>query len=76
MLQAGRVSMPVPRNRMLPPLIGSTPDTRLKTVLLPVPFGPMSPRTSVFHNYCIPRRSMHNHAKCRYRTLALLTDRS
>src|SRR5439155_2175277 len=32
-----------PRNRISPVVTGSTPETRLNTVLLPAPLGPMRP---------------------------------
>src|SRR5262245_17543485 len=35
-----------PSKRMVPPLTGSTPDTQLMSVVLPEPFGPMSPKRS------------------------------
>src|ERR1700675_480883 len=35
-----------PSKRIAPPLTGSTPDTQLMSVVLPEPFGPMSPKRS------------------------------
>ena len=43
---AGRPPISSPANAMLPAVGGYMPATQLKIVLLPEPFGPISPRIS------------------------------
>src|SRR4051812_39333151 len=47
MIRCGdRPAISAPSNRIEPAVAGSVPDSRLKIVLLPEPFGPIRPRIS------------------------------